>query len=420
MAGQTHRRARGEGGLRQRSDGYWAATVEIGHNPETGRRQRREIVRKTQAEALAEKRRTERQRDDYGTVSPARLTVGEWLHTWVEDVAQVKPSTRTGYRSTIRLYLEPTLGRIQLARLTPDDIRRMHATVASRRHGGRNLSPDTVRRAHRVLSAALTAAVHEGKLVSSPAGRMRPPRAPEAEAAVLNAEQTKTLMQCTWNDWDGMRWALALLTGMRQGEILGLEWARVGNERIDLSWQLQRLPYRHGCGGTCSVTRAGSCPRRELDVKPDDEYEQVDGGICLIRPKSDAGKRVIPMIPEMRAILAEQARRQRDAGLEPRFVFTRRDGRPVDYSSDNAAWHRALVAASLPSIKLHSARHTAATLLLEAGVDGRVVQQIAGHSTVAMTRRYQHVSTALASEGLGAVAALIGLAVSPSRARGCK
>ena len=157
------------------------------------------------------------------------------------------------------------------------------------------------------------------------------------------------------------------------------------------------------------MARPGSCPQRQLDVRPDDECRQVAGGLCLVRPKSAAGRRVIPVIPALAAILAEAQRRQRAAGIESRFVFARPDGRPIDPSDDNSAWHAALSAAGMPQTKLHAARHTAATLLLEAGVDGRVVQQIVGHSTVAMSRRYQHVSTTLAGDALGAVAELIGL-----------
>ena len=398
------RRPRGEGGLRRRADGYWVATIELGVDPLTGRRGRRGIVRRRQEDVLREKRALERQRDDYGTVPAAGITVGMWLDMWVEDVAQLKPNTRRSYRSTIRTYIAPTIGHVPLAKLTPDHVRRMTGAAAER-----GLSPSTVHRAYAVLSSALTSAVEDGKLASSPTRRMRAPRVPEDDTLVLSVEQSKGFMQHVWHDPLGMRWALALLTGMRQGEILGLEWSRVSAQRIDLSWQLQRLGFRHGCGGTCHVRRPGSCPQRELDVRPDDEYQQVLGGLCLIRPKSAAGRRIIPAIPAIAGILAEQRRRQQAAGIASRFVFTRPDGSPIDPSLDSAAWHAALGSARLPQTKLHAARHTAATLLLEAGVDGKVVQQIVGHSTVAMSRRYQHVSTALAGDALGAVAELIGL-----------
>ncbi len=82
------------------------------------------------------------------------------------------------------------------------------------------------------------------------------------------------------------------------------------------------------------------------------------------------------------------------------LVWARPDGRPIDPKDDRAAWYAALEAAGLPKVTLHVARNTTATLLLEEGVDARVVQEILGHSDIAMSRAYQHVSTTLAGQAL--------------------
>ena len=209
---------------------------------------------------------------------------------------------------------------------------------------------------------------------------------------------------------------MALLLGLRQGEALGLEWSRVDLEAgtIDLSWQLQRLPFRHGCTvvtassgvdtASCGRRRAGSCPQRVLDVPSGFQHRPLAGALALTRPKSAAGYRVIP-IPAFVAIALRNHREWHGPAFNG-LVFARPDGTPIDPSEDSAAWHAALKRAGLPSLKLHAARHTTATLLLELDVDARIVQTIMGHSTAAMTRAYQHGSREMQRRAMDQMGAL--------------
>ncbi len=397
------RRARGAGALYKRKDGMWIGAVDVGWKPD-GTRDRRQVSSKSKATAsakLAELRRSVA----LAEAAPSSTTVKAWLDRWLDDL-RVAPMTERSYRETCRLYLVPALGRRRLDKLAPQHVRDMLRWIESPEPAGLGLSASTTHRAHRVLRAALHAAVVDGLVPRNVAALVKPPSLRGRSQASLTAEQAKTLLRSLpANDDLAARWAVALLLGLRQGEALGLEWSRVDLEAgsIDLSWQLQRLGYRHGCDGTCGKKRAGSCPDRQLDVRPGHVHRVVHGSLCLTKPKSY--DRVVPLPPMVLAALwAHHEAFGTDLGG---LVFTRPAGTPHDPSDDNAAWHAALKAAKLPPVKLHAARHTTATLLLELGVDPHVVQAILGHSSAAVTRGYQHVRLELSRDALGSLGDLL-------------
>lgn len=405
------RRTRGDGGLYQRADGMWVGVVDSGID-EHGRRKRATVSSKSQAEALR-KLRALRQALAAGLPAPSQAaSVGGWLERWVENVVDVRPTTRATYRRTIDNYLIPKLGRIRLVKLAPSDVRELERWMTE----DRGLSQDTAHGAYRVLRAALSDAVREGLIASNVCrDRAKAPRLPRAEPTILTAEQARRVIVETLGTWWGPRWAVGLLTGARQGEVLGLEWSRVDftGGTIDLSWQLQRIAWRHGCDETCGLS-AVRCPIRELDLRRGDKVRQLDGGLCLTVPKTATGTRLIPMPKHLSAVLGRQADQVRGVDRGHDLVFVEQEGararagRPVDFSRDNARWHEMLAELELPDVKLHAARHTTASLLLALGVDIRVVQQIMGHSSAAISRHYQHVDMTLARLAMDGIGELFG------------
>lgn len=399
------RRQRGEGGLYKRADGMWIGVVDLGYGPD-GRRRRKPVSSKVYK--TAQRKLTELKAEVGRTgrdVPTASMTVAKWCAQWLVN-SRVKPTTATVNRTTVNQYIVPAIGKRRLDRLAPQHVRELHAYVEAK-----GLSPLTVHRAHRTLVKILKDAMTEGLVSRNVAGLVTAPDKGSVEQIILDAEQAKTLLRSRQDDRLLARWAASLLLGARQGEVLGMEWGRVDLDTgtLDLSWQLQRLPYRHGCGGTCSVTRAGSCPMAELDVRRGFEHRLLDGGLALTRPKSAKSTRLLPIPMPLVGFLILHRTAQANEPNPHGLVFTRPDGRPLDPSLDNAAWHAALDAAGLPSIKLHSARHSTATLLMELGVDAKVISAILGHSTVAVTQAYQHVDLTLAREAMSRLGDMLAL-----------
>jgi len=406
MATRRPRRQYKSGGLRKRADGKWVGTIEAGYTPR-GTRRRISVVAATEPEA---KRRMEaKQREllmDGAAPTSGRATVKTWSDTWLtHHVTRVRPSTYGTDAGAVRKWIVPTIGRKRLDTLTPGDMRAV--TVAIRKAG---LSSTTARHADSVLKKMLKAAMIEGHrvppnvlLVDAPARAANDRDAiPLADAKALLVEAAKG---------NGARWVMALLQGMRQAEVLGLTWDAIDLDAgtLDVSWQLQPLPY---------IDRK----RPELGHRVPDGHEarHLIHAYHLTRPKTGAGQRIIPLVPWTVAALRawrEDGWTDNPWGLLWTGVDTRygrEDVRPLRATVDRAEWlalqDRADVRhASGRHFTLHEARHTTASILLELGVDPEVIKAIMGHSSVLVTRGYQHVNQQMARRAMEDMAAAFGL-----------
>ncbi|MCA1710627.1 MAG: site-specific integrase [Actinobacteria bacterium] len=167
--------------------------------------------------------------------------------------------------------------------------------------------------------------------------------------------------------------------------------------------QIRRLPYRHGCGVTCaSDITPRHCPQRT-------------GGLTVSEPKTTRGRRNIGLPPQLLAALREHRRAQLAERLaagpawhDHDLVFCQTNGKPLDPRKDYDNWKALLQAAGVRAARLHDARHTAATLLLAQNVPARVVMEILGHSTIAVTQNiYQHVMPEAITQAISGVADLL-------------
>ena len=401
------RRSPGEGALYQRPDGLWAAAVELPPSAD-GKRRRKVITGKNPVLVRRKLEQLRRQLADHGDLPTAGQSTGAWLTYWVESIAapRVRPSTLATYRSNVDRYLIPVLGKVPLDKLTPTHVRRLHQAITV----DRGLSSTTALQAHRILARALKDAHREGRVTRNVATLTDAPRKAVSTRGALTVDQAVRLLASVADDPYGSRWATALFTGARQGECLGLTRDRVDfpGERLVLSWQLQRLPYAHGCGmktragWLCGHVRGGNCPARVMRVPAGYEALQVHGGLHLTRPKSRSGWRVIPLVDPLRTILARHLE-----ATTTELLWCGPDGHPIDPAKDWAAWHRALAAAELPRVPLHAARHTTATLLLAAGVPQRVITEILGHSSAAVSAAYEHVDLALAADAMNRLSKML-------------
>lgn len=330
----------------------------------------------------------------------SRITVNAWSERWLEHTKRdLRPKSWATDRSLVKTWIVPLVGRKRLEDLTPADMRSVTESI---RKAGRSSS--TALRCQVIFTKMLKDAVVEGHLVSQRMFMMSAPGKSANDRDAVDLDDAIALLKAAAQEIDGSRWVAAFLQGMRQGECLGLTWRTVDLTAgtLDVSWQLQALPYISGRSGPLRV--------------PDGyEYRQLDGGLCLVKPKTEQGQRIIPLVPWM----GDALKAWRD--LAPKsphdLVWPRPDGRPRTQKMDSALWKDLQDTAQVASVDegqgrryaLHEARHSTATLLLEAGTDPAVVKAIMGHSSIVTSRGYQHVSQSLARAALDGVAAKLQL-----------
>ena len=334
---------------------------------------------------------------------------------WLDVIAarRVRPRTLDRYRGIVDRQLVPALGHIRLDRLQPEHVEALYADLEAQ-----GLAPATVLQVHRVLSRALKVAMQRGRVARNVCALVDAAPVRRCEIDPLGADEARSILAAASGQRNAARWSVALALGLWQGEALGLRWPDVDLDAgtVTVRSALQRRRWEHGCAGGCGRRPAG-CPERR------------GGGLMFVEPKSDAGRRTIAlpsaMVESLRRQRAEQAAERLTAGSmwdDHGLVFAQETGRPIDPSADHRAWQALLRAAGVRRARLHDARHTAATLLLQQGVPARVAMQILGHSQISLTLgTYSHVVPELARDAASRMDAALfadGLAQSRISANG--
>ena len=398
------RRRRGEGSIYQRKDGMWIAQVYL---PATGKPYQR--ARAKQSDAIAELKKMQRDADKGIDLSAKTTTVSTWMTQWLDDIAsrRVKPNVLANYRSINRRHIEPHIGKRRLSSIDAAAIRKLLRTVET------NVSSRTAQITYNVLNPAFADAMKHGLLEWNPVARVDRPGALSARRDPLTSAQAKALLRHLLTQGDPSelaRWSTRLFTGFRQAQCLGLTWERVDfdNMVLDMAYQVQRLPLKKGV----SHPRAQDAyPRADFDVRRDLDFTPLWKGWCLVDPKTESSRKIVPMVPPLAAALQAW----RDASDDTTgLVWSRDGGKPIASRDDLADWKALCVAAGIaPTIKdapvQHVGRNTVATLLLEAGVEESVRMAILGHSTVAAHRRYAYANTDITRAALEQMATLLQL-----------
>ena len=353
------RRGNNEGNIRQRPhDGRWEARYYL---PDGSRRS---LMGKTRAEV---RDKLAKALHDAGKGLPAideRQTVKQYLTNWYKSMKpQVRISSYRRYGDYIN-HLIPALGHASLSKLTPQ-----HLQVFYNKKLAEGLSSTTVHGIHSMLHRALKDALQMGLLHRNVSEMLRPPRRGNREMMPLSVIEMQRFLEVVRDDRFYALYVLALSTGMREGELLGLRW-----QDVDL-------------------------PRRIVQVRMN--VQETLGRYIIAETKTAYSRRTVALTQAAVDALAEHWQKQQQVKIEMGSMWTDNDlvfpngygGIMIPHNITRRSFKRYLVKAGLSrDVRFHDLRHTAATLLLASGVNVKVVSEMLGHSDVSITLRvYAHV-----------------------------
>jgi integrase len=362
------KRANREGTIyRRKKDGLYCASITLadGKRKYFYSKKRQEVYEKLH-EALREQQQ--------GTLITApQQTLSQYLSYWLENNVKgsIRPRSYERYEAIVRLHLVPLLGKVKLQALTPQHVQSLKSKKLKE-----GLSPTTVSAIQGVLHKALSDAVKMGLIARNVCDAVSPPREQHKEIHPLTADQARKLLEAAKGHSQEALFVLALATGMRRGELLGLKW--------------QDINFAEG---TLQV-------RRILSRVPTQMREEVGDLYMEAEPKTKSSRRNIALAAfavealKQHRIRQEEAKRKAgDAWEDHDYVFCTPMGKHLNPGHGVLVQLKILLKkAGLPEIRFHDLRHSAATLLLSSGVHPKVVQEILGHSQISMTMDiYSHV-----------------------------
>jgi integrase len=375
------RRGNGEGTISRRTNGTYEARITI----EDG--QRKSIYGKTRKEVQEKLKIALRDQQQGMLVNAAQQRLGAFLVDWLESTQKhsLRPRTYERYEEIVRLHIVPTLGRHYLHKLTAQQVQAFYSKKLDE-----EFAASTVIVFHSVLHKALKTAVTWNLISRNVCSFVSPPRLEQYEIQPLNVEQIQALLQVTEGHRMEALFKLAIATGMRRGELMGLKW--------------QDIDLEHG---TLQV-------RRVLTRIPG---KMPGKGYIESEPKTKKSRRKMVIASFALEALVQHRKRQLEAKLlagplwqEHDYVFCTSVGTHINPSKDMLdPLKKLLRKAGLPEIRFHDLRHSAATLLLTLKVNPKVVQEVLGHSTISMTMDiYSHVLPGIQEDAMSRLNDAIG------------
>lgn len=368
------RRANGEGSAPvQRKDGRW--TIGVRYIDADGLAKRTYVYGATAKEARSKAEEVRRRLKARQPAKDATIALGAFVEEWISSTLAVsdrKATTKAMYATLARKHIiDSDLGRGPLDRLTP---RKVEAWVADLRRKG--LAESTVRSAYTVLRSVLDTAVRDRAIAENAAAIVKRPKVTSKEAVFLTVEQVDALLDAAAGSRYAPLFVLLVNTGMRRGEAMALRWSD-----IDLTNRTLRIR------GTLS--REG-------------------GQLVVTDTKTTKSRRSLSLTDDVVAVLEEVKHRQRvermaagSVWVDSGFVFTTEIGTPADPRNALRAFRAAADRAGVKGATLHTLRHSAASVLLASGVPLKVVSEILGHSSTAITGDvYGHVAPDVAAEAM--------------------
>jgi integrase len=350
------KRGNGEGSVFKRGN-RWVAQVGTGKNRETK-------YFDTQKDANAWRHKMIEQRHQGLVFAGSKVSLSKFLDEWlVVAKTSVRPNTFQQYSQVVHQHINPVLGYIVLKDLRPDHVQSLYTNKLAN-----GVSPSSTRMIHAVIHRALNHALKLGLVYRNVADSVTRPKVVRKEMKTLNDYQVRQLIQVAESEQMRLLLWVAVVTGLRQGELLGLKWS-------DLDWMSRRIQIQR------------QVQRRKGD------------GLVFCEPKSASGRRVIVLgkstIDKMREYKNNQLKERILLGekwQDNDLIFPSPIGTPLDPSNVLKAYKDCLKRADLPNLRFHDLRHSAATLMLQQGVNPKIVSERLGHSDISLTlNTYSHV-----------------------------
>lgn len=381
------KRANGEGCIRLLPTGYWEARITNGYNTE-GKQKFKTFTSKKQSVVIDKLNQFKKDRDKLSYNNVIKYTTGQWLNLWYENyvIDNVRPSTRVSYESIIKNHLIPYLGNIKLVNLKKVDIEKTYKDILKGKRKDNkkgNLSVKTLKNIHLTLSKSLKEAFKLDYISKNPAEQVTLPtlkglNLKKKEIQIYSkAEEQQLIKVCKDDKIYGSVVIFALFTGMRKGEILGLQWDDIDfkNNIISVNKQLSRL-------------------------KDYSENRKSKTKLCIqYNTKTSNSTREIIMLDYIKKLLMEQYKMQKqckkrlgNAYYNYNMVFSREDGYYLDPDTVLSKYRDLAKKANIKLCTFHALRHTFATRALESKMKPKALSKILGHSNVGFTLdTYTHV-----------------------------
>jgi integrase len=362
-AQMSTRRSKGEGSIFRRKDGLWVAQITI---------QGRQIGKyaKSQAECREWLKTTKAQIEGGLTLAGAQVSLADFLKEWLTLIeTSVRAKTSDQYRQIVRQHIVPDLGPIRLKDLNPRQIQSLYSKKLET-----GTSPRSVIMIHAVLRRALNHALKLGVIGRNPVMAVIRPKFKRKEMNVLSDSQVRVLLSAAAGTRFEATYWVAVTTGLRLGELLGLKWS-------DLDWVNRRLRIQR-------------------------QVQRFRGSLVFSEPKTSAGRRVIALgmatieiLRKHQNLQSGEIRKSGETWKENGMIFPSTIGTPMDPSNLYHHFKNLLKETGLPNIRFHDLRHTAATLMLQQGVHPKIVQERLGHADISMTlSTYSHVLPVMQDE----------------------
>ncbi len=362
------KRANGEGSIRRRSNGRWEGRYTAGIDPATGKAMQKSVSAKTQAECRERLRQAIR--DSQGLVidHTGDYTVAEWCRLWYETYSKpnLRFSTADSYKVILEKHIIPAIGGIKLRQLTALHIQQMynHAKEQGRvrrweKTTDLSLANSTVRRIHMVLNSCLQQAVKERIIPYNPCESCRVPKLEKKEMTIIPPEKVGAYLRAAEEYGVLPIFYLELTSGLRRGELLGLQWS-------DLD------------------------PENQL-ITVNKQLSKINGELVLTTPKTQNSIRKVAVPKRTVELLIAEHEKHPDS---PLMFASPRTG---SYWSPDAIGrvHKKLLAMAEidSSVRFHDLRHTFATLAMQSGVDVKTLASMLGHYSAGFTLdTYTHIT----------------------------